>query len=104
LQIPLNCPKSDNCTLSGCNVTKNVGCYIKVAGNCTTPPLAAAAGLAAGVVAGIVVAGLAAAAAFGGGTAYAFTAGAGSGLTATVANNPIYAPVGESGTNPLQKD
>jgi len=60
--------------------------------------------LAAGAVAGIVVAALAAGTAFAGSTAYAFTAGAGSGLTATVANNPLYTPVGEGGTNPLQKD
>jgi len=60
--------------------------------------------LAAGVIAGIVVAALAAAAAMGGSTAYAFTAGAGTGLTATVSNNPIYDPLGYSGTNPLQKD
>lgn len=77
---------------------------MKVAGNCTPPPVAAVAGLAAGVVAGIVVAALGAAAVMGGSTAYAFTAGAGTGLTAAVQGNPIYEPLGYSGTNPLQKD
>jgi len=77
---------------------------VKVAGNCTPAPVGIVAGLAAGVIAGIVVAALAAAAVMGGSTAYAFTAGAGSGLTATIANNPIYESVGYAGTNPLQKD
>lgn len=82
-------------------MTKNTGCYIKVAGNCTPPPVGIAAGLAGGAVAGIVVAAVAAASLAGGGAGYAFTAGAGSGVTAVVANNPIYKPSGTSGYNPM---
>jgi len=96
------CPTTDNCTISGCNETKNKGCYVKDAGTCGFP-VGIVAGIAAGAVAGIVVAAVAGAALLGGGAAYAYTSGAGAGLGATVANNPLYSPLGMAGTNPLHK-
>jgi len=63
----------------------------------------AAIGLAAGVVTGICLAAVAGAMLVGGGTAYAFNAGAGSSMGATVANNPLYESCGAAGTNPLHK-
>jgi len=65
---------------------------------------AAAIGLAAGVVTGICLAAVAGALIAGGGTAYAYSQGAGSGLGATVANNPLYQSSGECGTNPLHRN
>lgn len=102
LVVDIICPTTDNCTISGCNVTDDEGCYVESAGTCGFP-VGAIAGIAAGVVAGIVLAALAGALIVGGGTAYAFTQGAGSGLGATVSNNPIFTPGGERGYNPLHK-
>jgi len=75
---------------------------VKDAGTCGFP-VGIVAGIAAGAVAGICVAAVAGALLLGGGAAYAYANGAGAGLGATVANNPLYAPVGMSGTNPLHR-
>jgi len=96
------CPTTDNCTLAGCNKTNRKGCYVKSAGTCGFP-VGLVAGLAAGVVGGIVAAAVAGALLLGGGAAYAYSQGAGSGIGAGVQNNPLYQKDGEAGTNPLNR-
>jgi len=80
-----------------------LGCYTESAGDCGAGIGALVGGLVAGVIAGIVIAAIAGALMLGGGAAYAFSQGAGSGLGATVSNNPLYQAEGESGTNPLNR-
>jgi hypothetical protein len=102
LILDVVCPNTDNCTISGCNTTKNKGCYVKEAGTCGFP-VGIVAGIAGAVVGGIVVAAVAGALLVGGGAAYAFTAGPAAGVGATAVNNPLYSSAGFGGSNPLNK-
>jgi len=76
---------------------------VKKAGTCGFP-VGLVAGLAAGVIGGICAAAVIGAVLLGGGAAYAFAASGGAPLGAVVSNNPLFAPAGEGGFNPLNKD
>jgi hypothetical protein len=113
LDVICETDEDDNCTIAYCNSNdtsrkngrrRKLGCYQESAGDCGGGIGGAViGGLVAGVIAGIVVAAIAGALLLGGGAAYAFSQGAGSGLGAAVHNNPLYECDGEAGTNPLNK-
>lgn len=69
-EVDIACPVTDNCTISGCNVTDDLGCYVQSAGVCGFP-IGAVAGITAGVIAGIVLAAVIGVLFVGGGAAYA---------------------------------
>jgi len=103
LILDIVCAITKNCTISGCNITNNTGCYVKPAGVCGFP-VGLVAGLAAGVIAGIAAAAVIGALMLGGGAAYAFTAAGAAPIGATVINNPLFTPGGAGGANPLAKN
>jgi hypothetical protein len=103
LILDIVCPITKNCTVSGCNITNNTGCYVKEAGTCGFP-VGLVAGLAAAVIGGIAAAAVCGALLLGGGAAYAFTAASGAPLGATVVNNPLFTPGGAAGANPLHRN
>jgi hypothetical protein len=114
IEVPVNCSERGfyasvaNCTVPACNRT----CYDLFV--CTIPPpngvenfpttvvLATALGTAA--IIGIVIGAAVLVVGLGGAAGVAIAGAAGAGGVALVAQNPIYAPSGASGTNALFKD
>jgi len=114
IEVPVNCSEQGyyasvaNCTVPACNRT----CYNLFV--CTIPPpngvenfpttvvLASALGTAA--IIGIVIGAAVLVVGLGGAAGVAIAGAAGAGGVALVAQNPIYAPSGASGTNALFKD
>jgi hypothetical protein len=114
IEIPVNCSERGyfasvaNCTVPACNKT----CFNQYV--CIVPPpngvenfpttvvLASALGTAA--IIGIVIAAAVLVVGLGGAAGVAIAGAAGAGGVALVAQNPIYAPSGASGTNALFKD
>jgi hypothetical protein len=114
IEIPINCTERGfiasvaNCTVPACNKTcfnQNV-CIVPVPNGVeqfpTTVVLASALGTAA--IIGIVIAAAVLVVGLGGAAGVAIAGAAGAGGVALVAQNPIYAPSGASGTNALFKD
>jgi hypothetical protein len=114
IEVPVNCSERGyfasvaNCTVPACNKT----CFDQYV--CIVPPptgvesfpttvvLASALGTAA--IIGIVIAAAVLVVGLGGAAGVAIAGAAGAGGVALVAQNPIYAPSGASGTNALFKD
>jgi len=114
IEVPINCTERgyvisvENCTVPACNKT----CYNLYV--CFVPPptgieefpttVVLISALSTAAVVGIVVAAAVLVVGLGGAAGVAIAGAAGAGGVALVAQNPIYAPSGASGTNALFKD